>query len=273
MAKAGVKRKIGNKAHPGNAKRPNNKNGGPQKQQQNFAAQQFGNPGFISFDQRQQPNQNQKPNGNRNQMANRNGGGMNNMKRQQQWGRNGPNNGPPNDGFHMNMNRPPMPPMSPFHGPMGGPPHPPPPRMFPPRGPGPFPPQRMNGKFNGKPMPMRGPMGPPFMGPGGPPWRPPMRDNLGPQRANMTNRKPMAANKGKGKKRKDPYSLDEPWVTAELREIDTKKKDIQAKLKGVKNDALFEEFRKASALFKEKYDAAKLEHIGKQPPKVNLSIF
>jgi DNA binding protein (fs(1)K10, female sterile(1)K10) len=305
--KAGNKRKVGNRNHPGNVKRLNNTNGQQQQQQLPNISEnhQFFNPGFINFggfdespmnhrqQQRFQPNQ--KPNNNRNNGKNQvqrrgNVGKSNNNrnninKRPQQFG---PGRG---GGFPM-MNRPmPVPDLPPpmFRGPM--------PSMnmnLPPR---PFPPH-MNGKFGRKPLPLpmrRGPP-PPFMGPMGPPmgvdfpmprpgpWQhgPPIQNvgPVGPIRRNKAQTRTTTANaKNKTKKTgtnpskkalqsQNQYSLDKPWVTDELKAIHAKKQEYMDKLKGVKNDQLFEEFRKENLLFKTKYDAAKLEYVKKHSEKV-----
>lgn len=143
----------------------------------------------------------------------------------------------------------------------------------------------------------RGPPPPPMnmrMGPGpirpppnmrGPPIRPQFQKfpngmkNGGPQQnrknPNLTkvdkpkNRKPqnvaaatVKKNANRGKKRqRDPYSLEAPFVTDEIKEEHKKKEDILESLKGKgKNDELFAKFKEQRDIFVKKYDEAKVAY-------------
>lgn len=83
--------------------------------------------------------------------------------------------------------------------------------------------------------------------------------------------KPAAQNpKKKPNKTHGPtYPLDKPWVSVEIKEAHAKKIDIENRLKGNRNDELFAEYKKQRDLFVALYDAAKLEHIGKNKKEVN----
>lgn len=189
-------------------------------------------------------------------------------------------------------------PPGPFRGPM-----PPPPRMMgPPMGRPPLPsgiiPPPINSRFGPRP-----PIPPPLMGrpPLGMP-RPPLglggpippRQNLprggapgnSPIRRNKTNRR--NNKKGKAKKatgttgnvaqapakkvplnKQNQYELDKPWVTEEIKAEHKKKEDLQNKLKGHKDDKLFEEFKVQREKFVKLYDAAKVEYESKNTEKAD----
>lgn len=186
-----------------------------------------------------------------------------------------------------------------FRGPM------PPPRMMgppmgrPPLPPGLIPPQ-INSRFGPRP-----PIPPPLMGrpPLGMPRPPlgmgvplPLRQSLprgggapglSPIRRNKTNRRNNKKNKSKkgaganvngtqasNKKplanKQNQYELDKPWVTDEIKAEHKKKEDLQNKLKGRKDDKLFEEFKVQREKFVKLYDAAKDEYVKKNPEKTKV---
>ena len=71
------------------------------------------------------------------------------------------------------------------------------------------------------------------------------------------NRRNNAANKGK-KKQRDPYSLEAPFVTDEIKAEHAKKEEIFESMKGKgKNDELFAKFKEQREVFVKKYDEAK----------------
>lgn len=241
----------------------NNKNrrNGPNNQQPRGG---FGNGRFGPPPPPPRNNQLPPPNGNFN------GGGPGN----------GPFRGPPR--MH------PMPP-----GPMMGPMHPNdfPPQFFPQRfGPGPMmpPPMGMMGPPMGRGPGPRRPMPPPMGAPPMPPFRGNMRRGSGgavgkakgPAGKVNNNKQPNNNNRrqnlkmGKGRKKVEKkngkkvkrvpiqYPLTKPWVNDEIREVHNKKVELQEKLKGNKDDALFAEFKVQRDKFVSLYEAARLEYIG-----------
>lgn len=154
-----------------------------------------------------------------------------------------------------------------------------------------FPMQRSGPPMNMNMMPMPGNSGRGPIPPAGPMRRPPMRSqfqkfnkgngkpantnpnvrknpnltkvdkpkNRKPQQPNMQNIK---KNVGRGKKRqRDPYSLEAPFVTDEIKEEHKKKEDILESLKGKgKNDDLFAKFKETRDIFVKKYDEAKVAY-------------
>lgn len=80
-----------------------------------------------------------------------------------------------------------------------------------------------------------------------------------------------AGKKAIGPKQQPPqYTLDKPWVNDEIRAAHKRKEELENKLKGNKDDALFAEFKECRDKFVTMYDAAKLEFIGKHPEQVIL---
>lgn len=144
--------------------------------------------------------------------------------------------------------------------------------MMPPRPMMPMPPMRggpMNwGGWNrpdGGPMRCNGKLPP---GPGGRPGK------VGPKGAALRNGKgpgkPTPGKKGAKSKEsvkgpREEYPLDQPWVTDEIRSEHDKKCQLADRLKGVRDDALFAQFKEQRDKFVKMYDAAKLEFIGKHP--------
>lgn len=181
-------------------------------------------------------------------------------------------------------------PMPPFRGGPG--PIPPPHMMGPPMMPPP-----MSGRFGPRPPippPLMGrpPIGPrPPMGMGGP--MPPPRlnsqrnstggvNNSVANRRNKLNRRKNKKNKSKksteapangsspttkkvAPKLQNQYELDKPWVNEEIKAAHAKKVELQEKLKGVKDDKLFEEFKVQREEFVKLYDAAKIDYESKNP--------
>jgi len=282
---AGNKRKMKNQG--GNPGRNNQRKNF--QQQQNFNAPQLNdqNPGYMdfssnNFNEPQQPAQRQQNNMNNNKRKNPN-------QQQQQQNQRRPNNnqkknfqnGGGNNKNNWNNNQPPQ---------RRGPP----PQMM--NQPNQFspPPMPMNHRMqqspnfrnmrNGGQMPPFGPIrGPvPMMGgpmPPMPPMRGPVRrqfqkfsqqnkNNQNRKNPNLTkvdkpkNRKQNmnkrnAGNKGK-KKQRDPYSLEAPFVTDEIKAEHAKKEEILESMKGKgKNDELFAKFKEQREVFVKKYDEAK----------------
>lgn len=163
----------------------------------------------------------------------------------------------------------------------------PPPFMPPMNAPIP-PPRPFPGEFRPffPPAPMRRPV-PPFIPPMGPMPRPnalmvmpPMRPRRRPGAISKPgpggnpNKNKKAKNaptrkKGNNKHQPPQYPLDKPWVTEEMKEVHAKKTDLENRLKGVRNDELFAEFKKQRDIFVKLYDEAKLEYIGKNKKEVN----
>lgn len=283
---AGNKRKMKNQG--GNPGRNNQRKNF--QQQQNFNAPQLNdqNPGYMdfssnNFNEPQQPAQRQQNNMNNNKRKNPN-------QQQQQQNQRRPNNnqkknfqnGGGNNKNNWNNNQPPQR--------RGGPP----PQMM--NQPNQFspPPMPMNHRMqqspnfrnmrNGGQMPPFGPIRPPPPMMGGPmPPMPPMRgpvrrqfqkfsqqnkNNQNRKNPNLTkvdkpkNRKQNmnkrnAGNKGK-KKQRDPYSLEAPFVTDEIKAEHAKKEEILESMKGKgKNDELFAKFKEQREVFVKKYDEAK----------------
>lgn len=188
--------------------------------------------------------------------------------------------------------------MHPLPPPMGMHPNEFPPQFFPQRfGPGPMIPPPMGlmgppmgppiGPAMGRPMGPRRPMppmtgGPPqFRGSNGPrsgirrgkansppgiiPPNNNRRKNLKPRRP----RKVIDEKTGiKMKRTENPYSLEKPWITDEIREAHDKKDELAEGLKGKKDDALFAEFKAQRDKFVNLYEAARLEYIGKHKEEV-----
>lgn len=105
-------------------------------------------------------------------------------------------------------------------------------------------------------------------GPGGRPGK------VGPKGAALRNGKgpgkPTPGKKGAKSKEsvkgpREEYPLDQPWVTDEIRSEHDKKCQLADRLKGVRDDALFAQFKEQRDKFVKMYDAAKLEFIGKHP--------
>lgn len=77
------------------------------------------------------------------------------------------------------------------------------------------------------------------------------------QPANMNKRNATGGNKGK-KKQRDPYSLEAPFVTDEIKAEHAKKEEILESMKGKgKNDELFAKFKEQREVFVKMYDEAK----------------
>ena len=86
----------------------------------------------------------------------------------------------------------------------------------------------------------------------------------------MMNKKALGNRRKKGQK--DPYSLQAPFVTDEIKEEHKKKEDILESLKGKgKNDELFAKFKEQRDIFVKKYDEAKAAyHAEKKVRKESL---
>jgi hypothetical protein len=227
-----------------------NNNGQQQNQQQRRGNMNMNQQNqFQQFNNNppQMQNQRMQQNNFRNNNANNNSNNNNNMRN------NGPSNQQnTNNNFQMQSRRRPQ------MNNMNGPPMNVPQGM----GPGPMvPPQNMRGGGNGG-------------GNGGPPVprrQFPKFNNTKNNRKNPNltkvdkpkNRKQLNMNRknggSRGKKRqRDPYSLEAPFVTDEIKEEHKKKEDILESLKGKgKNDDLFAKFKEQRDVFVKKYDEAK----------------
>lgn len=79
-----------------------------------------------------------------------------------------------------------------------------------------------------------------------------------------------AINRGK-KKQRDPYSLEAPYVTDEIKAEHAKKEEIMESMKGKgKNDELFNKFKEQREIFIKKYDEAKAAYLAEK--KVNYEV-
>lgn len=291
---AGNKRKMKNQG--GNPGRNNQRKNF--QQQQNFNAPQLNdqNPGYMdfssnNFNEPQQPAQRQQNNMNNNKRKNpnqqrpnqkknfQNGGNKNNNWNNNQPQRRGP---PPQMMNQQNQFSPPLMPMNQ--------------RMQSPN-------FRNNMRNGSGQMPPFGPIRPaPMMMGGGPmggPIMPPMRggpmrrqfqkfnqqnkNNQNRKNPNLTkvdkpkNRKQNmnkrnAGNKGK-KKQRDPYSLEAPFVTDEIKAEHAKKEEILESMKGKgKNDELFAKFKEQREVFVKRYDEAKVAYQAEKKVKNNFVI-
>ncbi|ETN60337.1 hypothetical protein AND_008067 [Anopheles darlingi] len=63
---------------------------------------------------------------------------------------------------------------------------------------------------------------------------------------------------------RDPFALDKPWVTEQIKAEHDKKEELANRLKGHRDDALFAQFKEQRDKFVKMYEAARLEFIGKQ---------
>ncbi|XP_034672141.1 DNA-binding protein K10 [Drosophila subobscura] len=151
--------------------------------------------------------------------------------------------------------------------PMGGPLPPPPPPHF----------MRHNGR--GAPMHMMG--GPPMhlMGPRMPPRGPPPGVpymNGGPNGGRIKKPNPVLIKqvvKGKStiktlKNMVNQYPLDKPWVTEQIRGEHDKKVNIENRLKGKKDDALFAQFKVQRDKFVAQYEAARENYLKQEAASV-----
>ncbi|XP_050087977.1 transcription elongation regulator 1 [Anopheles aquasalis] len=63
---------------------------------------------------------------------------------------------------------------------------------------------------------------------------------------------------------RDPFALDKPWVTEQIKAEHDKKEELANRLKGHRDDALFAQFKEQRDKFVKMYESARLEFIGKQ---------
>lgn len=228
----------------------NNNNNQQQQQQRRGPPQQMMNQNqFQQFNPVPTPQMNQRmPQANfRNNKNNNNNNNSNNMR----------NGGPPMNNFPPMQGRRGPPQMNmPMPMPLAGPPGPIPPSMNNNRRPPPM--RRRFPKFNNNANNNGNPIGNPVAS-----------NNQNRKNPNLTrvekpkNRNQVNANRKNGgnrskKRQRDPYSLEAPFVTDEIKEEHKKKEDILESLKGKgKNDELFARFKEQRDVFVKKYDEAK----------------
>ncbi|XP_035781008.1 DNA-binding protein K10-like [Anopheles albimanus] len=156
--------------------------------------------------------------------------------------------GPPRPMPLLSMNAPLPPPVPPMG---GGQPMPPPPgmgRMLPP----PIrPPSMLRRQPNGL-FPGMGPRMHAFA-----------RNGMAPPNGNANGNR-MGVRAKPTPPNRDPFALDKPWVTEQIKAEHDKKEELANRLKGHRDDALFAQFKEQRDKFVKMYEAARIEFIGKQ---------
>lgn len=274
---------------------------GNQMQRKNFQPQQnmnFNainqlndfNDGYMDFNEPQQPQQRQQ-NMNKRKNPQQNQSAPQQQKRMRKNFQNGNAAGGGGQNKNWNQNRRMNQPNNNFQPPQFNPPQMMNQRM-PMRNNNQMPPQ-----FQGCPGPMGpmrgGPNMPPMMMRGGPLRRPTFQPNTGkfPPNPNQTRKNPNQLNKvtkaktrvlgnnkpqplagakkpvnnKNKKKQRDPYSLEAPFVTDEIKAEHAKKEEIMESMKGKgKNDELFNKFKEQREIFVKKYDEAKAAYLAEK---------
>lgn len=80
---------------------------------------------------------------------------------------------------------------------------------------------------------------------------------IGSQKKVLPNRKAKNVNKYQGQQ----YPLDKPWVTEEIKALHVKKLDLENRLKGKKDDKLFDEYKTVTHTFIQMYNSAKEKEV------------